>query len=639
MIGLGLLMDDQRFDLSNITFSEEFFCEEIRNGFYLSETMKRHLAAELKVLSEVDKICRRHDLNWYADSGTLLGAIRHDGFIPWDDDVDIAMLREEYELFLSYAEEELPEGYCIAYEGYKSTKRNPFQNYHNPFSSIVNSEKLRDDRFFLEEFYGCPFLSSIDIFPLDRVYTDPQKEAERENKAKLVYTTFCGIVHNDFTEDELKVLIPIIEKDNNISLGTEDLEKKLLQLFIDISKECKDEDSTEIVLMYEWVMRGKYKYKRSCYDSWTEHVFENTKVRIPQNYHEVLVSCYGDYMELVRGDSGHEYPVYKPHERIFRELTGHNPLRYTFKKDEFEPLNERDSLQQKIKNLFGLISELHVYIRKSADSGEVQNECFQNCQEAAVSIGNAIESKFGDKTEAVALLEKYCEKVYELSMDWSLGCLDEMDGLITEAERKAEELFDNCEYEILILAGKIEWWDSLQDVFKLLGSDKRNKVSVIPIPYYYHEFERVIGEVRRDTDSFLKLPELEGIITDFDKYDLESRHPDVIVIQYPYDEYSSVMGIPKLLRSDNLFQYTDRLVYVPYLDPDPPQSEGDVASSAMIELVEQPAVFNSDLVIVGSEGLREFYIKTLVEMTDSSLKDYWEDRVHTKKDLINVIRT
>ena len=94
------------------------------------------------------------------------------------------------------------------------------------------------------------------------------------------------------------------------------------------------------------------------------------------------------------------------------------------------------------------------------------------------------------------------------------------------------------------------------------------------------------------------------------------------------------MGIPEILYSSNLYKYTDKLIFVPYLTPDAPISEDDVAAKAMIELVEQPAVINSDLVIVGSEGLKEYYIKTLVGMTDNSLKDYWKKRIILKEELV-----
>nr|MCR4758159.1 LicD family protein [Butyrivibrio sp.] len=90
-------------ELDKLTFSEEWFKDEAREGFFVPEMMKRFWAAQLVVLSEIDKICKRHDIKWYADMGTLIGTIRHKGYIPWDDDFDISMLRDDWERFFKYA--------------------------------------------------------------------------------------------------------------------------------------------------------------------------------------------------------------------------------------------------------------------------------------------------------------------------------------------------------------------------------------------------------------------------------------------------------------------------------------------------------------------------------------------------------
>lgn len=68
---------------------------------------------ECEILQIIDSICRAHHLTYFAIGGTALGAVRHQGFIPWDDDIDLGMPRKDYEAFLKYAETELPEGFHL----------------------------------------------------------------------------------------------------------------------------------------------------------------------------------------------------------------------------------------------------------------------------------------------------------------------------------------------------------------------------------------------------------------------------------------------------------------------------------------------------------------------------------------------
>ena len=95
-------------------FPQNYFCAEVRDDFEIPAMMKRAWAAELEVLSVIADVCERHHLQYFADYGTLLGAVRHKGFIPWDDDIDICMLREDYMELIRVLPEELPQGFCMA---------------------------------------------------------------------------------------------------------------------------------------------------------------------------------------------------------------------------------------------------------------------------------------------------------------------------------------------------------------------------------------------------------------------------------------------------------------------------------------------------------------------------------------------
>lgn len=87
----------------------EFYKEEIRCGYTVDEKTKRVWAVQLEMLDEVERICKANGLKYFADSGTLIGTIRHEGYIPWDDDIDLVMLREDYDQFVQIAPDWLKE--------------------------------------------------------------------------------------------------------------------------------------------------------------------------------------------------------------------------------------------------------------------------------------------------------------------------------------------------------------------------------------------------------------------------------------------------------------------------------------------------------------------------------------------------
>ena len=84
---------------------ENYLKEEIKCGFRITTERKKLFAVMLDLLYTFDNVCKKHDLKYFFVYGSLIGAVRHNGFIPWDDDLDVAMPREDYEKFIKLSDE------------------------------------------------------------------------------------------------------------------------------------------------------------------------------------------------------------------------------------------------------------------------------------------------------------------------------------------------------------------------------------------------------------------------------------------------------------------------------------------------------------------------------------------------------
>lgn len=142
-----------------------FFLSEERDGYFVSAEMKKVWAVELDLLNEFSKVCEKHGLRWLAHAGTMLGAVRHHGFIPWDDDIDVVMPRSDYDRMCELASAEFSHPYFFQCD-------NTDRFFARTFSRLRNSDTtaiLGNERD-----YHFPFNQGIfiDVFPLDHVPAD-----------------------------------------------------------------------------------------------------------------------------------------------------------------------------------------------------------------------------------------------------------------------------------------------------------------------------------------------------------------------------------------------------------------------------------------------------------------------------------
>ncbi len=311
-------------ELNNLSFPADYFEDEVRDGFVVTSMMKRYWASQLKVLSEVAGVCERHGIKWFADCGTLIGAVRHEGYVPWDDDLDIGMLRSDWLKFFSLAEKELPENYKIL----TMTREDEYQEV---IGRIVNSHAIDYGIGNLKEFFSCPYTVGIDIFPLDSLFDDEEKEADRKRRAGKVLQAISDVTEGNPDEHYMRKLIRDIEKENDVTLQRDDTLLRQLNLLAEkIYMECTDENTEKVALMPFYIPRGNHIYDRELFDSIVMLPFETTKINVPARYDEVLDLEYGDFMKVIKGGGMHDYPVYRDQEMILAKFMGHNPYRYTY---------------------------------------------------------------------------------------------------------------------------------------------------------------------------------------------------------------------------------------------------------------------------------------------------------------------
>ncbi|MBO4290338.1 MAG: LicD family protein [Lachnospiraceae bacterium] len=298
-------------------FEDGFFDEEIKCDFRISAAMKCAWAAQLEVLDRVDRICRKHGIRYFAFWGTLLGAVRHQGFIPWDDDIDICMTRENYMDFLTVAGEELPEEYAVL-NIYRE------EQYENSFTRVTNGREINFSKEHLREYHGCPFIVGIDIFPLDYLSCDEEKLAYQQKimgiiKNMISLAKFVEKNENDpektliveESRSSLKEGIRALEEalDWNTDPGRTDL-NRLRQLFDMACMMSNETEADYVTSMPEYTDGQPLRIPKSCFGE-AEMVFEGCMIKVPEDYDTVLRILFGDYMVPVRTGSGHDYPFYK----------------------------------------------------------------------------------------------------------------------------------------------------------------------------------------------------------------------------------------------------------------------------------------------------------------------------------------
>lgn len=287
-----------------LTFPKDYFLGETRNDFYIEPMMKCAWAAQLEVLEVIREVCEKHNIQYFAAYGTLLGAVRHKGFIPWDDDVDIIMLRKDYERFWKVAPSELPGEYHV---------HTPYilkdsDNYPVSFGRVVNTYTVSYAPEQLIKYHGCPYIVGVDIFPYDTLPANREQEKAQSKIIDILATTY-KVYKVD--PDSVSELLPELEALVNCKIDrTKKLGNQLMQL-IDKTSAMYDGTEGQFISHVPGNSNGDNRYDKAWFEKSIQMPFENISLPVPVNYDAVLKVMFGpDYMTPIC-EPTHDYPFYK----------------------------------------------------------------------------------------------------------------------------------------------------------------------------------------------------------------------------------------------------------------------------------------------------------------------------------------
>lgn len=248
-------------------------------------SIKEIQSETLLIMKKIDEICKKENYRYSLYYGTLLGAVRHKGFIPWDDDLDIIMPREDYEKLARYFKNHESELYPLKWFSYETVPEYPYM-----ISRVCNTNFRMES----ENEKDCGMGTFIDVYPMDGAGNG--KNTFLYNKAWFFSSMY-------FTKSRIKYVKPkgiakrIVKRCSFLLSKIYSIEK-IRNKLLNFSKKFPYEKSKYIATMV-WLVYGKKNvFKKDYLEDLVLQDFEDAKFYIPRQYDKILTDFYGDYMTL-----------------------------------------------------------------------------------------------------------------------------------------------------------------------------------------------------------------------------------------------------------------------------------------------------------------------------------------------------
>ncbi len=298
-------MVDLKIDLPT-----DFLKEEERCGYVVTSKMKEIWAVQLDLLNEFMRVCDKYGIIYYMDAGTILGAVRHSGFIPWDDDIDVMMMRDQYDRLceIAIAEFEHPYFFQTEYTD-KGTLRGHAQLRNSTTTGILEGE-LEFNRKYNQGIF-------LDIFPIDAVpddeddFEDQLLKIKNYRKRANIYAALTDLYSpkaSNYVKRTIKGILHFC------------LCSPLRKIF-DYHKEymkyeelCSkyNNQNTKCVAKFFQVPMNKTRrvWPRTDFESRVYLPFEMLQVPVPSGYEDILNRFYGEWRKFIIGTATHGGVIY-----------------------------------------------------------------------------------------------------------------------------------------------------------------------------------------------------------------------------------------------------------------------------------------------------------------------------------------
>lgn len=629
-----------------MNFTVDYFKDEVRNGFYIPTAIKQAWAANLCVLLEIDRICEKYGITYFADWGSILGAVRHGGYVPWDDDLDICMKREDYNRFREVADKELPEEFAI--HDFRSK-----EDHWLFLARVVNSNQISFDEKHLQKYHNFPYISVVDIFVKDYLYKDEEKEAQRCKEIKKLIAVADGVVENSFSKETIARELSDIEKKYDVVINRNLSPREIGIIIYGIAERqmarVNEEEADNIGQMFPFVLKGDRGIPKRYYDEAIRLPFENTTIPVPAHYNEMLRNRYGNYLEIHKIWGGHNYPYFEGQRKNLQEVADFSLPEFTFKPEmlkrcdrESESSDSLVGMSRDFLEQFNSLNESIIGLFEEESYGEVF-DIMPDLQQFVVDYATLVENVKGEESDSakcvVEAVQEYCDALYEIYLYLNEGDNGGTSTYSTDLLKKLADAHDSIvdavnenvinKKEVLFLPIGVSEWKVFDAIYRKYIDSNEYDVYVVPLPMFFKDiYGRVTAseeEIKNAVD-YGKYPN-DLVMDSWMNCNLQLQRPDIIYIQNPYDGENPCLTVPPQFYACNLRQFTDRLIYIP------PFITGEFGSDDYTDIynlkhyVTAPGVIYADEVIVQSENVKKRYIDKLLEFAGEDTRNIWEKRL------------